>query len=243
MQIMQIPYFDDTQKLIGTFFPNPQKPTLILFPAFEGFSDFAKDYGKFLVEKGFQVFIADMYGDQFCGKTLKDCFSKVSPFLDDRSLVRKRASLAFETVKNLPSVNPNQIGTLGFCFGGMCSLELARSSADIKGCVTIHGILKKSHLDTYPIKSKLLICHGLMDPQVPFESLMEFAKEMEQALNTDFRFLIFGDAKHSFSDPKTGTFDPIQEKQMGRSYNPTAALETKKQLILFFNDLFFKTPS
>jgi dienelactone hydrolase len=240
MQITQVPYFDDQQKLIGTFFENPQKPTLILFPAFEGFSDFAKDYAKTLFDKGFQVFIADMYGEQFAGKTLDDCFSKISPFLEDRALVRKRANLAFDAVKNLPSVDKNQIGAFGFCFGGMCALELARSGVDLKGCVTIHGILKKSDLTTQKVNSKILICHGLMDPQVPFESLMEFAEEMQKASNNDFRFLVFGDAKHSFSDPKTGTFDPVKEKQMGRAFNKKAAVETKKQLTLFFNELFFE---
>lgn len=240
MQITHVSYFDDKQKLIGSFFENPKKPTLILFPAFEGYSDFSKDYALYLVEKGFQVFIADMYGDQFSGKNLDDCFSKISPFLENRSLVRKRALLAFDAIKDLPSVDKNQIGAFGFCFGGMCALELARSGVDLKGCVTIHGILKKSDLDTQIVKSKILICHGLMDPQVPFESLMEFAEEMQKASNNDFRFLVFGEAKHSFSDPKTGTFDPVKEKQMGRAFNKEAAYESKKQLTLFFNELFFE---
>jgi len=238
MKAEQIIYYDGSQKLMGTFFPNPNRPLLILFPAFEGFSDFSLNYASFFQKNGYQVFIADMYGDRFCGKTLNDCFLKITPFLEDRSFVRKRALHAYEACTKLPSVDSSKIGSFGFCFGGMCALELARSGAPLTGIATIHGILKKSSLKTNKFNPKALVFHGMQDPQVPMESLQELYHEIKQHGTSTVNFMVFGEAKHSFSDPKTGSFDPQKEKQMGREYNQDAAALTQKQMLVFFNELF-----
>ena len=65
--------------------------------------------------------------------------------------------------------------------------------------------------------------HGYQDPQVPPAILTEFADELIQAETDDWTFVFFGQAKHSFTDPKTGTFDPVEEQKMGREYHEKVA--------------------
>ncbi len=61
-----------------------------------------------------------------------------------------------------------RIAAVGYCFGGMTVLELARSAAELAGVVSVHG-----SLDTAPgaeagsVKAKILVCHGALDPHVP----------------------------------------------------------------------------
>lgn len=228
MKSQSIDYFDGSQKLVGEFiYPDfsdsKPKPTVIVFHAFEGRGEFAVDYAKKLAEKGYIAFVADMYGD---GKTTHDlakCIEWVMPLVNDRATVRRRAVLAFETVANNPQVDKNKISAVGFCLGGMCVLEVARSGANLYAGISVHGVFMKSDLPTHLIKGKLLLLHGYKDPQVPPTALSGFAKEMEEVQVKDWTFVFFGNAEHSFSDAKTGTFDPEKEKAMGRKYDPIAA--------------------
>ena len=242
IKIISIDYFDAQQKLIGQLFCNENmshaaQPAIILFPAFEGRGDFVLDYAKKLAKKGYIAFAADMYGDAAVSDSLEGCFKLVTPFLQDRSLVRKRALLAYQTVLQQKNVDSKNVGAVGFCFGGMCVLELARSGVDLKAGVSMHGVLAKSDLPTLPIKSKLLILHGYEDPQVPPTELQNFAHEMAKVDAKDWTFTFFGDTKHSFTDPKTGTFDANKEKEMGRAYNHIVAERSFQYALDFFKEM------
>ena len=107
----------------------------------------------------------------------------------------------------------------------MCVLEVARSGEDLKAGVSMHGVLAKSNLSTKPFNTKLLILHGYQDPQVPPTALTQFAEEMAEINVYDWTFTFFGDAKHSYTDPKTGTFDPQREREFGREYNARVAAQ------------------
>lgn len=240
MQSKTIEYFDGAQKLIGELFfdehhPGKQ-PTILLFPAFEGRGSFALDYAKKLAEHGYATFVADMYGNAEVADTLEGCIKLITPFLQDRNLVRKRALLAHETLTKQEQVAKNKMGAIGFCFGGMCVLELARTGADLQAGVSVHGVLAKSDLVTRPIKSKILALHGYEDPQVPPTELAKFAQEMQEAKVADWTFTFFGHAKHSFTDPKTGTFDAHKEKAMGREYSKIAAERSFRYALDFFHE-------
>ncbi|MDP1575099.1 MAG: dienelactone hydrolase family protein [Coxiellaceae bacterium] len=240
MKNISIDYCDGSQKLIGELFYNEaqsdQQSAILLFPAFEGRGDFSLDYAKKLALQGYTVFVADMYGDAKVSHTLEGCFELIAPFLQDRALVRRRAVLAFEALLAQKNINPEKIGAIGFCFGGMCVLELARSGAKLKAGISMHGVLAKSALPTLSIKAKLLILHGFQDPQVPPTQLQSFAEEMAAVDVNDWIFTFFGDTKHSFTDSKTGTFDPEKEKAMGREYNPIVAERSFQYALDFFRE-------
>lgn len=232
--MIQVPYFHNNTQLIGSFYQKKHAPTLILFPAFEGPSVFCHDYAQKLNKDGFSVFIADMYGDMKVSTDLQECLNLVGPFLNARSLVRERAVAAFEACKKIKDVNSENIGAFGFCFGGMCSLELARSGANLKGFASLHGILTKSELPSHKILGQIFILHGFLDPQSPPDSFQNFTKEMESLNFKKWQFLFFGEAKHSFTDPKTGSFEPVQEKVMGREYNHEVATYSYAYVKEFF---------
>ncbi len=232
MKSKTIHYQDGEQNLIGELFlAENATATLILFPAFEGRSEFLLNYAHKLTQYGFNTFAADIYGDGKTADTIDGCFALLKPFLDDRALVRRRACLAVETIKAL-ELTP-QLDVMGFCFGGMCALEVARAGVDIRRAAILHGVLAKADLPTKMIKAKLLFLQGYQDPQVPPSQLTDIANELQQVGNNNWTFTFFGDAKHSFTDPLTGTFSPEQEKTMGREYNKTVAAQAFRYVIDF----------
>ena len=232
MQSKTIQYQDGNQKLIGKLFlAKHAKTTIVLFPAFEGRSQFLLEYAEQLAQQGFNSFAADMYGDAKTATTLEGCFELITPFLDSRELVRRRACLAINTIGAL-NLTPT-ITTAGFCFGGMCALEAGRAGVGINRIASLHGVLAKSELPTHSIQAKILILQGFQDPQIPPSQLFDFSAEMQQANNNDWTFVFFGNGKHSFTDPLTGSFDPAKEKEMGREYNQTIAAQSLRYLVDF----------
>src|SRR3990167_6024800 len=124
MKKKSVDYFDSKERLVAQLLYDEtvkgQQPAVIVFPAFEGCGEFVIDYGRRLVKAGFVAFVADMYGNGKVADTLASCFQLVSPFVQDRRLTRRRACLALDTVAKLTSVDTHRIGSVGFCFGGMC---------------------------------------------------------------------------------------------------------------------------
>jgi dienelactone hydrolase len=239
MSYNEINYYDGETLLKGILIKSvkPNKsPAIILFHAFEGRSEFIINYGKKLANNGYTVFIADMYGNAETSNTIDGCFKLITPFLESRELVRRRALLAYETILKQDDIDKDSIGAMGFCFGGMCALEIVRSGANIKGTISVHGVLAKSKLKTHEIKSSILVIHGYKDPQVPPSELTSFAEELDSARTKDWIFTFIGDAKHSFTDPKTGTFEPEKEIQMGRVFNERAATRAYNYAIGFFDE-------
>ncbi len=236
-----ITYKDNNEELVGQLFYSEnisgQAPAILLYPAFEGVSEFATDYGKSLAELGYVVFVADIYGGGKTADTIDGCFALITPFLEDRSLVRRRSQLAYDVLLQQTIIDKNNIGAIGFCFGGMCALELARGGADIKAVVPVHAVLQKSDLSNAIQCKHFLVLHGYLDPQVPPELLESFAREMQEADVDDWSFLFFGTGKHSFTDVKTGTFDAKKEIEMGREYNKTAAERTFRYAADYFAEL------
>ena len=152
-----IDYYDGDHCLKGRLFwqeTSQKQPAIVLYHAFEGLSEFLTDYAKALVNQGFVVFAADMYGNGEVADTLPGCFDLIGPHLKDRALVRRRAQLAYQQLINQPIIDEHNIHAMGFCFGGMCALELARSGAPLKSVVPIHAVLTRSDLPTAKITAR-----------------------------------------------------------------------------------------
>ena len=91
----------------------------------------------------------------------------IAPFLQDRAMLRARLLDTVEVVKSLPEVDPNKVAAIGFCFGGLCVLDLARAGADVRAVASFHGLFGKPEgLPTAPIKAKVVAFHGWDDPMV-----------------------------------------------------------------------------
>jgi dienelactone hydrolase len=124
---------------------------------------------------------------------------------------------------------------MGYCFGGTCSLELARSGADLVGAVSFHGNLSTPDPDdAKKIKARLLVLHGADDPVVPPEEVEEFIDEMRKA-KVDWQLVSYGGAVHSFTNRMAGN-DPSR----GVAYNALAEARSWQAMKDFFSEIFEK---
>ena len=179
------------------------RPGLLMAPNWMGVSTGAEKIAESVAAKGYVVLIADLYGQSVRPKNADEAGAAMMPLKNDRALLRKRMQAAFEALQyqGEAAVDASKLAAFGFCFGGCCSLELARTGAPLKAAVSFHGTLDTPNpADAKNIKGSVLVLHGACDPLVAKEQLPAFEDEMNAA-GVDWQLLSYGGAVHSFTDP------------------------------------------
>jgi dienelactone hydrolase len=209
-----------------------KKPIILVCHDWSGKNEFACKTADRLAELGYVGFALDMYGQGKVGQTVEEKKALMMPLIQDRSKLQKRIQAALNTVKKLNVGDTQRIGAIGFCFGGLCVLDLARIGADLQCVVTFHGALKApDNTINASIKPKILVLHGYDDPGVTPGEVMAFANEMSAA-KVDWQIHMYGHTMHGFTNPQAN--DP----QAGIVYNKQSAERSWNQMKEFFKEIF-----
>jgi dienelactone hydrolase len=198
--------------------PGPHPAVLVIHDA-HGLGAVVRERAARLAAAGYVALAADMYGG---GKLFTNSGAAGGPFMalqESPALLRGRVLAGLEALRVLPQVDTGRIGAIGFCFGGQCVLELARSGADLRAVVSFHGLLKtRSPAQPGAVKAKVLVLAGAKDPYAPLEDLAGFQDEMIAA-GADWQLTTYGEAWHAFTDPLAETkgvpgvrYDPLVDK-------------------------------
>jgi dienelactone hydrolase len=155
-----------------------------------------------LAERGYVAVCTDMYGAHLAGCSVEDAGTAYMENLADPEKQRARAVAWFDTVASRPEVDAVRIAAIGFCYGGMTVLELARSGADLKAGVSYHGVLT-THARAEPgaVRGHVVAYCGASDPYAPLDDVDNLRAEMFDAGVQHFQITIFGAAGHGFTDP------------------------------------------
>jgi dienelactone hydrolase len=127
-------------------------------------------------------------------------FGEMNRLKADRGALRRRLQHVLELARNLEEVLEDQIVVAGYCFGGMCALDLARSGADIAAAVSFHGLFDPPGLAEEKIRAKVVAYHGWDDPMVPPEKVVALGNELTRA-GADWQIHAYGHVAHGFTNP------------------------------------------
>ena len=117
---------------------------------------------------------------------------------DDPELLARRGQAGLTALAACPEVD-GRLAAVGFCFGGLAVLTLARSGAGLMGVVSMHGSLATARpAEPDAVSAKVLVCHGALDPHVPMTDVTRFAEEMDHA-RADWQLIMYGGAMHGFT--------------------------------------------
>lgn len=209
-----------------------KRPAILIVHDWSGRNELTKKRAQDLAELGYVGFAIDMFGKGISGNTKEEKQALVAPFFKDRNKLKQRMLAAFNTAKTLPNVDQNQIGVMGYCFGGTCALDLARSGADLKAAISLHGgLAAPEKLEQPKIKAKILVLHGFDDPMVTPDQVMLLGEEMTHA-KVDWQVVIYGNAMHAFTNPLAN--DP----GFGTLYDKKADTRSWIEVVQFLKETF-----
>lgn len=232
MKTENIIYKDESLELEATVsYSKSKAPVVLIFHAWRGKDQFVIDKTKELAKAGYVGCALDIYGKGVIGNGKEECAKLMTPFIEDRQLLQNRILAGYNMAKKLAFADPDKIAAIGFCFGGLCALDLARSGVDIKGVVSFHGILMDNSLAKKKISAKILALHGHDDPMVSPEAVLAFEKEMSEK-NADWQVHVYGNTMHAFTNPDAN------DKDFGTVYNPKAEKRAMVSLHNFLAELF-----
>lgn len=206
------------------------RPTVLVFHAWDGRTGAMDAFAGRVAQLGYNAFAADLYGKGVTGSTTEECQALMNPLAGDRAKLRGMLLGVVEAAAGLPEVDESRMVAIGFCFGGLCVLDLARAGAPLRAVASFHGLFTPPGLPTVtPVKPKVIAYHGWDDPMVPPDAVVAFGKEFTEA-GADWQLQAFGGAMHAFMA------EGADMPQMGIQYNAVVAGRAWRGLELFLSE-------
>jgi dienelactone hydrolase len=180
---------------------SPQ-PAVLVAHAWAGRGSFELQKARELAALGYVGIAIDVYGKGILGTGPEQNASLMNPLVQDRSgklLPRLQAALLACAAQE--PVHAARMAAIGYCFGGLCVLDMARANLPLRGVASFHGLLMPPNTPTARNpQAKVLILHGHADPMVSMDSVAGIASELTDA-GADWQLHMYGNAMHSFTNP------------------------------------------
>ncbi len=210
-----------------------KRPGVMVVHEWWGLDDYAKRRTEMLAKLGYVAFAVDMYGTGKVTDSADQAKEWMTEVTTDVEWWRERAMAGIRYLKNHKLVDADKIAAIGYCFGGGTVIQLAYSGLDIDGIVSFHGSLPIADESAFgKIKTRMLMAHGNADPFVPREIVTKFQDTLDKA-DADWRMTIYGNALHSFTNPKSDTRGIAALK-----YDKQADEHSWQAMQYFFKDIF-----
>ena len=177
------------------------RPCVLVSHAWGGRDGFAEDKAIQMAALGYVGFALDNYGGGALPETTDDKLALMGPLKEDRKALLKRLKAGMKAASALPEVDEEAMAIMGFCFGGLCALDLARSGADVKAAISFHGLLDAPDLPKKKIKAKILVAHGCDDPMAKPDTVLTLGEELTAA-KCDWQVHAYGKTTHAFMVPE-----------------------------------------
>ncbi len=210
-----------------------KRPAVLVAHQWAGQSDHERAIADRLALMGYVGIALDVYGKGVRGGPDADNEALMTPWASDRAKLKKRLLSAVEFAKSRPEVDVTRVAMIGYCFGGLCALDVARSgTGDVQAAVSFHGLLIPPGIgEQGKVSTKVLVHHGWNDPMAPPEHVTAFGKEMTDA-GADWQLVAHGGTYHAFT--AVGANAP----ENGMQYNANADRRSWASTAAFLADTF-----
>ena len=205
-------------------------PAILVAPEWWGIVEHPKNVTERLAKAGFAAVAMDVYGE---GKLTCDAAMAnfwMEQVLEDKDLLTDRCRLILKDFCDQTAVDSNNIGAIGYCFGGKVVLDLAREGLPLKAVATFHGNPTPKKPADSSFKAKVLVAHGRDDSMVSMDAIDELKKELDAA-GVDYTVDVYDNAKHGFTNPDANK--RAVENNVDLGYNETAAKQSWDKMIDF----------
>ena len=204
-------------------------PGVLVSHQYSGCSKMEERKCEFLAKAGYFAFAIDLYGKGIRGKTPEESLNLMNQLSEDRKVLSDRINYCLNLLKNYELVDSSKVAAIGYCFGGRCVLDLARSGAELNIVVSFHGIYDRPNIDNPKnINTPILLLHGYEDPYATEDDLKKLLNELKEK-NSRWFVHIFGGVAHAFTNPDAN------DESNGLKYNRDAMHMSWKIMKNYFN--------
>jgi carboxymethylenebutenolidase len=220
LQNQSINYFDgssgylvyaDTTNATSTSGQQQQKlPAVVMIHEWWGLNDNIKDMADELASEGYVVLAADLYNGEVA-TTPDKAMQLVGTVRENPEQAISNLQSAVQYLASLPNVNSSRIASLGWCFGGGQSLQLALNSEQnpLAATVIYYGNLVNDTNELSKINWPVLGIFGDQDQSIPVESVNAFEQALNETGITN-EIYIYPGVGHAFANPSGDNYAPAE---------------------------------
>lgn len=177
------------------------RPAVMVAHAWGGRSRFEDNKAVELARLGYVGFALDLYGKDRRGNSREENAALMRPFVEDRAMLQSRMLASLATTRAQPEVDGSRVAAIGFCFGGLCVLDLARTGEELAGVVSFHGLFSApGNTAGNRVQARVLALHGWDDPMATPDQAAGLAAELT-AMGADWQLHAYGNTVHAFTNP------------------------------------------
>jgi dienelactone hydrolase len=215
-----------------------KRPGVLVVHEWWGQNEYVRNRARMLAGQGYTALALDMYGQGRIADHPGDAGKFASEVMKNFPVARERFLAALEYLKKQPTVDPERIAAIGYCFGGGVVLNMARHGVDIRGVASFHGSLAAVKPDKPArIKAAVRVYNGADDKFTKPDQAADLVKEMVEQ-GVDFKFVNYPGTLHSFTNPDSTEVG--KKFKMPLAYNAEADKRSWADLLGFFKDIFAK---
>lgn len=208
------------------------RPGVLVAHAWGGRGAYEDGKADRLAGLGYAALALDLYGKGRRGAGPEENAALMQPFLDDREMLQRRMRVSLEALRGQSEVDSDSVAAIGFCFGGLCVLDLARTGEDIAGVVSFHGLFASpENTAGNTVRARVLALHGWDDPMAKPDSVVALANELS-AMGADWQLHAYGNTMHAFTNPAAN------DAVMGTVYDAVADRRSWQAMLNFLDELF-----
>ncbi|MDX1433801.1 MAG: dienelactone hydrolase family protein [Gammaproteobacteria bacterium] len=212
-----------------------KRPGVLVVHEWWGQTDYIRKRADMLAELGYVALAVDMYGDGKVANHPKDAGAFAGEVRKNMDVGEARFRAALDLLRSQPSVDPDRIAAIGYCFGGGMVIEMARRGVDLDGVVSFHGSLgAQDRAEPGVVKAKILVLNGADDPFVKAEQIEALKQEMARA-GADLRFINYPGAVHGFTNPDAT--ENGQKFDLPLRYDANVDAQSWREMQAFFDEV------
>lgn len=197
-----------------------------------GRTDFEDAKAEALAGLGYAALAIDLYGVESRGADIEAMRGHMDALKADRPDLQGHLLAWVELLRGQAEVDTGRVGGIGFCFGGLCMLDLARTGADVAGVASFHGIFTPpGNTVGNRVQAKVLAMHGWNDPLASPEDVVALGAELTE-MGADWQIHAYGNTLHAFTNPAANDNDA------GTVYNANADRRSWTAMKDFFEEVF-----
>lgn len=181
-------------------------PAVIMIHEWWGLNENIKEMADKLASHGYLVFAVDLYNGQV-GSTSEEARQLVTSFDKSRGIQNMNAAISYLD----ENYSPEKFGSIGWCFGGGQSLNLALNNDDMDATVIYYGSVISDTKSLSLISWPILGIFAELDNGITVENVSEFESALNE-LKIPNEIYIYSGVDHAFANPSGERYAPDASK-------------------------------
>jgi carboxymethylenebutenolidase len=199
-------------------------PAIVVIQEWWGLNEWIKQNAEHFAKQGFVALAPDLYRGKVA-TDMKSASALRGGMPNDRAM--RDLEAAVNALAQMPNVNKNEIGSIGWCMGGGLSLQLALADPHVHACAMCYGAVVTDPNKLKSLKAPVLGIFGENDKGIKAANVREFEKALKAAGGTVESVMIYPDAGHGFMRPPSAALPNM-------AYNEAAAKDAWSRIDAFF---------